>query len=574
MAVNHFSHKHPLIFAEELKNEKDKKEVVCSGCEEPISGPGYKCSECNFFLNKSCIELPREIQHRLHPNHTLILKAPEKKNYCDACRKNCTGCFFYRCDGCDFDLDIKCASRWKITTNDCHQHAFIPILENIQFTCKVCGEEGKDIAYLCTICQLLIHHKCALFQRTIHISAHDHLLTLTYSLHDQDTGSSKVFCRLCYKKVNTKYAIYYCQKCSYIVHLNCPSFLGHRIHNKRGLTITRRNKTHQLADLVKAVQDETAQSQKMIKHFSHDQHNLILSEEKKLEDDKLCEGCMQLISVPFYSCLSCNFFLHERCAKLATKIERHPLHEHPLTLLPYEDVFYCDACNHLRHGFVYICNECPNYSLDIQCFSIPEIFNHEGHQHLLYLAISSEEKCYACDSEYRSPCVFVCTECEFALGFECATLPLVARHEYDTHLLKLTSTAEDCFKEYYCLICEGKREPNHWFYYCTVCDFPAHPECVLGKYPYIKFGRALLNTDHKHPIAFVRKTEHSPPCDACRKHFNGIAVECTECKFIGHMTCYARDRVEETSTSTRRNIRDFLPPHRPNVYARFGKHVI
>jgi hypothetical protein len=65
--------------------------------------------------------------------------------------------------------------------------------------------------------------------------------------------------------------------------------------------------------------------------------NMTLSDEK-LEDDQLCEGCMQLISAPFYGCPRCNFFLHDRCDKLATKIERHPLHdEHPHTLLPYED---------------------------------------------------------------------------------------------------------------------------------------------------------------------------------------------------------------------------------------------
>jgi hypothetical protein len=218
---------------------------------------------------------------------------------------------------------------------------------------------------------------------------------------------------------------------------------------------------------------------------------------------------MQLISTPFYNCSRCSFFLHERCAKLATRIERHPLHEHPLTLLPGEDVFYCDACNHLRHGFVYICEKCPNYSLDIQCCSIPEKFEHEGHQHILYLAISSKEKCYACDSKHESLGVFVCIECEFALGFECAILPLVAQHEYDTHLLKLTRSTEDCFNEYYCLICEEERKPNHWFYYCGQCDFSAHSQCELGKYPYIKFGRALPNIDHEHPITFVQKTKYS-----------------------------------------------------------------
>jgi hypothetical protein len=44
-----------------------------------------------------------------------------------------------------------------------------------------------------------------------------------------------------------------------------------------------------------------------IKHFSHDQHDLILNYEE-VKDDKLCDGCMQLISPPFYSCAQCKFF--------------------------------------------------------------------------------------------------------------------------------------------------------------------------------------------------------------------------------------------------------------------------
>ena len=66
------------------------------------------------------------------------------------------------------------------------------------------------------------------------------------------------------------------------------------------------------------------------------------------------------------------------------------------------------------------------------------------------------------------------------------------------------------------------------------CDFPAHRQCVLGKYPYIKFGRTYEDKNHQHPITFVRKTESSPPCDACGKTFDGMALECTQCKFNVH----------------------------------------
>jgi hypothetical protein len=215
--------------------------------EEPIiSGPGQATNAPDraifFSINPASSSPARYMQHRLHPNRTTPLFSR-----CQIRKGNIivmlvvkiarSRCFFYRCDGCNFNLDIKCASRWQINSNDCHKHAFVPISEQVQFTCQVCGEEGKaNIAYLCTICRLLVHHRCAQFQRIVHITAHQHQLTLTYSLPDQDTlySSNRVFCRLCFKKVNTKYTIYSCKKCSYIVDLNCPSSLGrHRIQKKR-----------------------------------------------------------------------------------------------------------------------------------------------------------------------------------------------------------------------------------------------------------------------------------------------------------------------------------------------------
>jgi hypothetical protein len=60
------------MFVEELDNVEEN-EVVCSRCDKSVCGPAYKCPLYNFFLHKSCAELPLEIKHPVHPNHTLIL---------------------------------------------------------------------------------------------------------------------------------------------------------------------------------------------------------------------------------------------------------------------------------------------------------------------------------------------------------------------------------------------------------------------------------------------------------------------------------------------------------------------
>jgi hypothetical protein len=208
------------------------------------------------------------------------------------------------------------------------------------------------------------------------------------------------------------------------------------------------------------------------------QGRLAIDEERQ----KFHDGCKGRISTPFYSCAPCDFFLHNRCAQLP-KNKRHPLHPHSLFLINFgPNVFTCKACQRNRSGFTYFCATC-DFLFDLQCCSIPETLKHEGHQHPLSLAINSNRRCHICNfTSNDKPCVLVCTYCDFALGFECATLPLVARHKDDDHLLKLTYSVETHCAKYCCLICEIERDPKRWFYYCAECDFPAHSQCVLGEY--------------------------------------------------------------------------------------------
>jgi hypothetical protein len=559
--------RHHLIFIEELldKYNGGMEEVVCPGCQEPALGPAYKCSipKCTFFLHKSCSEqLSHVVQHIMHPEHALFLQLPSSGNYCDVCHKYCDNSLFYRCFACNFDIDIKCESRWRISAEDCHQHSLFLMLQQIQFTCSACAEESNDIAYQCSDCRVLIHRKCAKFSRTIKTSTHVHSLTRTYSLR-RVKKQENVLCLLCRKKVNTEYAAYYCRECDYIAHMDCARYF--KVEDRDLSETTNEVDENQLVHLVEGIElteDERAGPQD-INHFSHPQHNLILINEEVI-DVKRCEACIQfIIATPFYGCAQCNFFLHYRCAKLPLTIKRGLFHEHPLTLLSQDvnkcellwsktygrlscnsyGLFWCESCGRNHQGFVYRCDECAeseriHYKLDVQCCLIPEILGHKGHEHSLYLVIrSASEICNGCGIEGVN---FRCTHCvEFTLCFRCATLPLVARYEYHTHLLKLSYTREDdSDKEYYCLICEEERDhPDHWFYSCVKCKFTAHFRCVLGENPCINYGRTFIDKDHEHPLTIVQKTKHSSPCDGCGKSFvDNMALECSQCKFNVHLT--------------------------------------
>ncbi|XVF70585.1 hypothetical protein PTKIN_Ptkin11bG0174300 [Pterospermum kingtungense] len=50
--IKHFNHEHDLeLFEEKIEGDTDRH---CDGCMPSISTPFYYCSECNFFLHKTC----------------------------------------------------------------------------------------------------------------------------------------------------------------------------------------------------------------------------------------------------------------------------------------------------------------------------------------------------------------------------------------------------------------------------------------------------------------------------------------------------------------------------------------
>jgi hypothetical protein len=498
--------RHHLISMKEVDNNGENK-VVCSLCEEPVSGllgnngpTIYKCSipNCSFLLlHEPCAQLPRWTTHPLHflPHHDLFLKLATKSNSrefcCRACGKVFSRGFHYDCWSCsDYSLDIRCASRWlNISTADnCKQHAFFPTRNPIQFTCEACGGESSEVTCLCSNCLLLIHSDCAKFVGTIKIRGHDHSLTCTFSLTSK---GKKHECEVCFEEVDTKYAAYCCDdhNCDYIAHLRCAYWLRKDVSETSTVSVDYATHLVEGSDLK---EDEKTGPQEIQQHPSHPKHKLILKNEE-LQDVKRCEGCMQFIMLlPFYSCEKCSFSLHIRCAKLPQEVRRLKHHQHPLTLHNVDSnivrSFCCWACDKTRSGFSYRCAmaSCNNAIFDAQCILIPEVFKHKSHQHYLFLGEFYQLECNACGQcpiyGLAYAMTFDCTTCGFHLCIRCATLPLVARHSYDTHLLHLTYAAlEDNSKEFYCEICEKAMNEKLWFYYCKHCDVVAHPKCIHGE---------------------------------------------------------------------------------------------
>lgn len=67
--IQRFRYPHPLIFC----NNKENFPCTCYACDLPLADSIYFCPECSALLHKSCADLPREIEHLLHPHHTLTI---------------------------------------------------------------------------------------------------------------------------------------------------------------------------------------------------------------------------------------------------------------------------------------------------------------------------------------------------------------------------------------------------------------------------------------------------------------------------------------------------------------------
>uniref|UniRef100_A0A1J3DRP3 DC1 domain-containing protein n=1 Tax=Noccaea caerulescens TaxID=107243 RepID=A0A1J3DRP3_NOCCA len=265
-----------------------------------------------------------------------------------------------------------------------------------------------DHVYACHPCNYMVHETCIYIPRIIRITRHPHRLSFTPSLSPGDFS-----CGVCRKTVDINYGQYFCTKgCHYAIHSKCATredvWDGIDLEGVPEESI----EDEDIKPFVKIDEDT-------IKHFSHD-HHMKLHNNGTIGDHEsmFCDACILPI-VPldcFFSCMQCKFVLHEAWACFPRK-KYHPLHNHPLVLLPSPSEFYvfppdfcvegmfkCKGCDQLGCGFVYECtNEDCVFELDVRCASITDPLVHECHRrdHPLFINMTKGE-CMRCKSIYNS----------------------------------------------------------------------------------------------------------------------------------------------------------------------------
>ncbi|XP_010490816.1 PREDICTED: uncharacterized protein LOC104768511 [Camelina sativa] len=469
---------------------------LAGGDDADADATHFWCQNCNGDYHEECDKSPPLVDHFRDQKHLLqlVVARDGQTMECYCCTEDLLWIFYY-CASCEIAINITCLEKPPVFYIDCtkwHEHTLTLFPRHGSLTCNLCGlDDARSAIYMCPRCNFVVHQKCLSLPRVIRISRHPHRISFTPSF-----GQEAPSCYICRKDINRYYGGFCCIKddCSYTAHSRCA---------------TQRNVWDgiELEGVEEEVEEEVLDpfviiSDGIIQHFSHPQHHLRLDENtsREYDENELCHACITPIYFGnIYSCMQCDFILHEECANFRRKIH-HPIHPHMLTLGERTDIRdkprLCSACPWLcTGGLIYECRnkEC-DFQLHLQCASISEPLVHPSHTHSLFLTSKPEEwqrKCSVCKKSYHCSTneSFNCIEeeCDFALCFVCATLPQKVRYKHDKHILTMSYGNETSTTTNWCEGCEEIINPMERFYVCDeYCCVTLHIECLIGADIYMK----------------------------------------------------------------------------------------
>ncbi|WOG88229.1 hypothetical protein DCAR_0207463 [Daucus carota subsp. sativus] len=174
-------------------------------------------------------------------------------------------------------------------------------------------------------------------------------------------------------------------------------------------------------------------------HFSHPDHSLRLKDNFVVRADATCSVCYKSVAAtPTYTCSSSNiacqkYYLHKSCAELPKQIIRDKQDEHPLTLQPRSknctSFFRCDACWEETNDYSYVCLTCDFWIHKKCAFTPPIIPAPAYHHHPLTLIFCIPDMlryfsryCPICKERVQAFCwSYYCHKCTFFVHLKCST---------------------------------------------------------------------------------------------------------------------------------------------------------
>ncbi|MBA0631344.1 hypothetical protein Godav_000226 [Gossypium davidsonii] len=221
--IEHFKHKHYLMLSDNIREHGDK---CCDGCLLLISAKFYHCSRCDFFLHKSCAELPKM---KLFSKHACgeteffsglkpLILTSDCMFKCGLCRYLSNG-FSYKCNECGSQICLRCFALGlqEVVKFPGHKHPLL-VYYDYRGQCSACG---KDILcpFRCKDCYIHLCLWCVVRPIRVRHKCDKHLLTLTY---DNINDYAKYhYCDICEKERDPKNWFYYCETCDTSAHVDC-----------------------------------------------------------------------------------------------------------------------------------------------------------------------------------------------------------------------------------------------------------------------------------------------------------------------------------------------------------------
>ncbi|CAH8386079.1 unnamed protein product [Eruca vesicaria subsp. sativa] len=322
----------------------------------------FRCRNCNGETHREYNKAPVEIKHVLHQKHSLqlvLLHLLSERRRCSCCDEYLKKVFYY-CSICDFAMNLACAEKPPVLLSiyrpRWHDHTLALFPRKNSLTCNVCGLiQSSGLYYMCPPCDFVMDQSCLSLPCVIRISRHPHRLSFSPYFRQGDWS-----CGVCRTKINNKYGGYSCIKdgCSYAAHSKCAT--QSNVWDGEELEGLPEDGDEEEIEPFVRIKDG------VIHHFLHQHHHLRLegNTDRDYDENMQCQACITPIYFGnFYSCLHCDFILHEKCANLSRKIY-HPIHPHQLTMVGgYEGILdfekdICSACIWLcKAGFFYECGK-------------------------------------------------------------------------------------------------------------------------------------------------------------------------------------------------------------------------
>ncbi|XP_031396125.1 uncharacterized protein LOC116207356 [Punica granatum] len=526
--LQHPKHKHALIFQE----LSESFSLECNICRLSVKGLAYHCIDCEFFLHKSCAELPPEIQHPSHPQHPLVLS---KLCWDSSARTPCYGCpssllaDYYGCHACKIELHVGCAAATlpppeeeehkdeeEMIEHFAHDHPLASFHVDVpnSIKCKACERWISGRVYGCRACIFVLHESCALAPREImnHPLHPQHPLTLLVD------SKPSFLCNVC--RCSYSFA-YRCKECDLFLDLGCADVFVHPPpRDDQSSTDDRRDQIH---------------------HFSHPHQLTRLHVKPELL--ATCDVPGEVISGDFYGCPDCLFLLHPLRAKLTQEIV-HPFHpDHPLIYQPDQEI-ECSFCFGYEGDIGFECGDCGfglHAACALQTLSATKeelTLNSERlHKHPMSLDFEAEQLglgeldivCCKCPDE--GP-VYVCTDdvCRAKIHKTCADLERESELPiHPQHPLLLSS--EPLNKSNPCVAC--LESPWGFTFYCDYCKIQFHARCAMRR-PTLKHQR------HEHSLSYFERIGHELSRSQCNVCYNDCRIDfyrCVPCNYNLHFNC-------------------------------------